>query len=394
MSFSNYEQKVILDGYTLSGVQNVTASYGISEKPIRAAGVGFIDAMIDAPLQGNLSITRTMVGSDPFIEIDSMGSYTYDEKEIEGAVVSTNNDQGFGFDKTRLVRYSVSCNIGEIPEIQTDFTIFGNLGRDVLAVDEINKNENHEYSQFEGDQVFFHMNDYSVSHGFDLSPEEINDDSIALNKNKSEWNDGTISISAENYHSLNDISKVGQNISLGGVYLALGKDAFKKELDFTSIQTKESPPIKYPDQSSMSLYVSDFYIDAITSFSYSRQIVLEPVYVIPRGNSLEWSENFPPSKPNLEPVQVDTQYPIETDVEVTIIAEEYEIRQIKDRLTSAQKVGDLRIEIKDSLDGTIINKFIGKSVRLISESMSLTIEGEMSLTMAYKGYETYHNQIV
>jgi len=394
MSFSNYEQKVILDGYTLSGVQNVTASYGISEKPIRAAGVGFIDALIDAPLQGNLSITRTMVGADPFVEIDPMGKYIYDEREISGAIVSINDDQGFGFDKTRLVRYSVSCNIGEIPEIQTDFTVFGNLGRDVLAVEAIGKNENHEYSQFDGDKVFFHMNDYSVSPGFDLSPEEINDDSITFNRNKSEWNDGTISISSENYNSLNDISKVAQNMSLGGLYLALGKDAFKKELNFSSIQTKQSPPIKYPDQSSMSLYVSDFYIDAVTSFSYSRQIVLEPVYVIPRGSEFEWSQNFPPSRPNLEPIQVDTQYPIETDIEVTIIAEEYQIRQIKDRLTSAQKVGDLRIEIKDSLDGTIINKFTGKSVRLISESMSLTVEGEMSLTMTYKGYETYHNDIV
>ena len=389
MSFSNYEQKVILDGYNLSGIQNVSASYGISEKPVRAAGVGFIDALIDAPLQGNLSIERTMVGADPLIELDGFGNYIYDEKEFDGAVVAQDNSQGFGFQKARLVRYSVSCNIGEIPTISTDFTIYGNLGKDLLADDVITQNLNHPYADVDVDAIWFHKNDGSVYAG-----PYINSPIWTQFLNKVFWEQGALSMSDEVYNELNDFSKVGINQSLGGNYLALGKDAFNKQLNFQSLETKVSPPIKYPDQSSMSLYVSDFYVDAVTSFSYTRQLVLEPVYAIPYGDFTEWSQNIPATKPNLEPVQIDTQYPIETDIEVTITAEEYKIKQIQDRLTAAQKVGDVRIEIKDSLDGSMINKFVGKSVRLISESMSLSVEGEMSITMTYKGYETLHNQIL
>ena len=49
-------------------------------------------------------------------------------------------------------------------------------------------------------------------------------------------------MSDEVYNELNDFSKVGINQSLGGNYLALGKDAFNKQLNFQSLETKVSPP--------------------------------------------------------------------------------------------------------------------------------------------------------
>ena len=84
MSYSNYEQKVIVNGYQLLGVQSVDGNYGISEKPVRVAGVGFIDATIDSPLKGNFSIARKMVSADPLLETNSLGQYILDEQEIEG----------------------------------------------------------------------------------------------------------------------------------------------------------------------------------------------------------------------------------------------------------------------------------------------------------------------
>ena len=65
MSYSNYEQTVIINNVALSGVESVDGSYGISERPIRVAGVGFIDALVDQPLEGNFSISRKMVSRDP-----------------------------------------------------------------------------------------------------------------------------------------------------------------------------------------------------------------------------------------------------------------------------------------------------------------------------------------
>jgi hypothetical protein len=292
MSYSNYEQTVIINGCALSGIQGVNGSYGINEQPIKVAGVGFVDALINGPLEGNFSISRKMVGRDPLLSTDSLGSYEYDEQEISGSILYENNTKGFGFSKGRVSRYTVNCSVGEIPDIQTDITVYGNLG--------------------------------------------------------------------------------------SGVGL--------------SAATQAHPPIQYPDQSSIKVQISDFNIDAVSDFAYSRSINLSPVYAIPKGSSVDWDDGEV-AYPNLDPVQVDTQYPIETDINITIVADQYEIREIKDRISSAPK-SDVVIKICDSLNhDNIINSFTGHNVRLISESLSSTIDDEMSISLTYKGYETLHNPV-
>jgi len=290
MSYSNYEQKVIINGYQLLGVQSVDGNYGISEKPVRVAGVGFIDATIDSPLEGNFSINRKMVSTDPLLSTNSLGQYTLDEQGIDGVILYDNDTKGFGFTKGRISRYSVNCSVGEIPDIQVDITVYGSLGKDVAA----------------------------------------------------------------------------------------------------SATTKTHPPIRYPDQSSMRVTVSDFTIDAISDFSYSRAINTQPIYALPKGNIDDWNAGTAGTK-NLDPIQIDTQYPIETDINFTIIADSYEIREIKDRIQAAPK-SDVSIEIFDAQAPTeIINRFVGKNVRLISESLNSSAEEEMSISLTYKGYETLHN---
>lgn len=303
MSYSNYEQTVIVNGNRLLGIQSVDGSYGISEKPIRVAGVGFIDALIDSPLQGNFNISRKMVGADPLIEKNSQGKYIYDESEINGVILYDNDTKGFGFTKGRVSRYSVSCSVGNVPEIQTDITVYGSLGKNVAT-------------------------------------------------------------------------------------------------DQTVV---EPPLIKFPDQSSMRVTVSDFdeanenpllLTDAISDFSFSRAINTVPIYALPRGNSDDWNDETPQaSTKNLDPIQIDTQYPIETDINFTIIADSYEVREIKDRIQAAPK-SNVSIEIFDAQAPTeIINSYVGENVRLISESLGSTVDGEMTISLTYKGYETLHNTV-
>jgi hypothetical protein len=292
MSFSNYQQKVVIDGVALSGVQDVNGSYGISEKPIRIAGVGFVDALVNAPLEGNFTISRKMVSRDPLIQFDSLGKYTYDENEISGAILYENDTKGFGFTKGRVTRYSVNCAVGEIPDIQTDITVYGDLGSGVM----------------------------------------------------------------------------------------------------TQSETQSHPPIQYPDQSSISINVSDFQLDAITDFSYSRSLNLEAVYAIPKGTSSDWDNDIDISNPNLDPVQIDTQYPIETDINFTMIVNNYQIKEMKDKIRSAPK-SNVSIQIKDAETDAIINAFTGQNVRLTSESISSSTEDEMTISLTYKGYETLHNPV-
>ena len=292
MSYSNYEQTVIIDGHKLLGIQGVDGSYGIKEKQINVAGVGFVDALPDGPLEGNFSISRKMVSKDPLLELDQYGRYIYDEKEISGVILYDDDTKGFGFTKGRLSNYTVSCSVGNIPDIQTEIRVYGSLGKNV--------------SSSLKDQVFV------------------------------------------------------------------------------------PPTIAFPDQSSIKLVVSDFTVDAIVDFSYSRSINLLPLYVLNRGSLVDWNSQDPFQGVVAEPIQVDTQYPIETDITFTMIANEYEIREIKDRLQSAPK-STLEIQIYDSQNpDVIINSFRAKNARLISENINSTIDQEMNISLSYKSYESIH----
>jgi len=292
MSYSNYEQTVIVNSVALSGVTNVEGSYSITETPIKVAGVGFIDAFPDAPLQGNFRISRKMVSRDPLLPLSPGGKFLYDENEISGAILYDNGSKGFGFTKARMSQYSVSCSVGDIPDIETDLTVYGELGSGVL-----------------------------------IEPATIN-----------------------------------------------------------------HPDIQFPDQSSISVSVDDFTADAISDFSYSRRLNLEPVYAIHQADEVDFTQTLNIDMKNLEPVQVDTQYPIETDINFTMIVDEYEVREIKDRIQAAPK-SNVKIEIRDSKTNEMINAFTGSNVRLISESINSSIDGEMTISLTYKGYETLHNPV-
>ncbi len=381
MSYSNYEQTVVLNGYALSGVQDVNGSYGISESPIRVAGVGFIDALVEAPLEGNFSISRKMVSSDPLVEYDALGNFTFDENEISGAILYDNDTKGFGFTRARLNRYSVSCSVGDVPDIDVDLTVYGELGKNVLSnstISQVNNltlvGYNLSLNPFTG-LVYFNMRDGFVSIDVDRA---------------SEWNAGTMTIPQSQYNMLKEESKV--TLSQGGLQiLRLGKDAFTIITDYSQAINQVHPEIKFTDQSSISVNVDDFTVDAISDFSFSRSLNLRPVYAIPKGGASQWVAGDQAATPNLEPVQVDTQYPIETDINFTMIVDEYEIREIKDRVQAAPK-SNVSIIIKDAKTDELMNQFVGRNVRLIGESINASIEGEMSISLTYKGYDAYHNK--
>ena len=185
MSFSNYEQTVVINSVALSGVNSVDGSYGITERPIKVAGVGFIDALVDAPLEGVFSVNRQMVSHDPLLAIGANKKYLYDDKYISGCLLFDNDTKGFGFTKGRITKYSASCTVGSLPEIQTDIAVYGELGSGVMV----------------------------------------------------------------------------------------------------QAATIDHPPIQFPSQGSMSVTVSDFTVDTISDFNYSRSLNLLPVYAIPKGTS-------------------------------------------------------------------------------------------------------------
>ena len=380
MSFSNYQQHVIINDNLLAGVQSVDGSYSINEKPINIAGVGFVNAFVNSPMVGNFNITRLMTGPDPLLEKNIQGKYKFDEEDVIGEILYDESEKGFGFTKGRVSSYSVTCNVGDIPEIKTSIIVYGNMGANVANVLPYNMLHSNRYYPYQPG------NEYT-------NPEVYLGTRVSANLVTSDWNSGTLSITFDQYQALPNYSKSEWWATpRGGVrnaWLLLGKDAFSpyKVGGESNSQLNESE-IQYPDQSSIKITVNDFQIDPITSFSFTRTINTKPTYALPKGALRGWDDNTGPSHDNLTPIQIDTMYPIETDFNLSMIAEEYEIREIKDRLQSAP-TSNISVDICDAFNhDLVINQLKLYNVRLIGETINSSVGGELSISMTYKVFET------
>jgi hypothetical protein len=267
-------------------------------------------------------------------------------------------------------KYSVTCSVGSLPNLQTDITVYGDLGKNVSKTSAYMVNQDHLYYPFNAED------------GYTVAIVYLNGQDVTAS-----WNDASLEVDYDTYHDLNGETIFRRRNASKVIYL--GRDAFNFEVNNV---THPDQDILFPDQSSIKLNISDFTIDAVLDFSYSRAINVLPVYGLTKGGVDIWDTGSAIEHPNIEPVQIDTQYPIETDITVTMIADTYQIREIKDRIQSAPRT-DLSIDICDAQDhSNIINSFVGKNVRLISEQINSTINEEMNISLSYKSYESYHNQ--
>lgn len=279
MSFSANECSLVLNGYGLEGVQSFDGNYSIAQKPINIAGAGCAGSLISSPMQGNFLINRKLISSDPLFD------FALQNTEIDGAVLFDNKSNWFGFSGARISKYSISCSVGEIPDIQVDLSVFGDIGKNVFY-------------------------------------QEVN---------------------------------------------------------------KDNPPIKFPDQSSIKITVGRFVGDAVTDFSYTRSANLIPVYAINKGDITDWQS--PENRTsNISPVQVDVQTPVDVDINFTLIVSQYEVAQISQVIQSLS-AEDIKIEVCDSVDGSVLNTYFLENAKLVGESINGSVEEEMRVSLTYKGYE-------
>jgi len=118
-SVSNYDQSVIINGFRLSGVQDLNGSYTIQKTPINILGQGHVLSLLNAPTEGNFSFSRNMISEDPLLNLTGNSGFSGTIDYLE---------KSFGFSGGYLTSYSVSCGIGQIPTINTDITVFGDIG--------------------------------------------------------------------------------------------------------------------------------------------------------------------------------------------------------------------------------------------------------------------------
>ena len=124
VSVSHYDASFIAQGYQLSGVTSIDGSYSITQAPINVLGFGYTTPTLSSPFVGNFSLERNMLSRDPLLP------YT-GESYFNGAIGYDNKN--FGFTSGYLTSYSISCEIGSIPSISNNISVFGEIGGDTKA---------------------------------------------------------------------------------------------------------------------------------------------------------------------------------------------------------------------------------------------------------------------
>lgn len=122
---TNYENTLFLNGAALSGVLSVDGSYNIDYKPINVIGKGFTKQIIASVPTANLSISRYLTNNDPAFLLTGDGT-SYKARVVNGGLYYLN--KYFAFQNGYLNSLGINCSVGEVPQIQTSFDIYGNIG--------------------------------------------------------------------------------------------------------------------------------------------------------------------------------------------------------------------------------------------------------------------------
>jgi hypothetical protein len=104
-------------------------SYSVSRKPINILGGGHIQPILAEPLQGEISFTRNYIYDDPILDLT--GNYGVDGSLIYASDLDDNDGQVIGFTSGYLSSYSISAQVGNVPQVECTFIVFGKLGSGV-----------------------------------------------------------------------------------------------------------------------------------------------------------------------------------------------------------------------------------------------------------------------
>jgi len=129
------------------------------------------------------------------------------------------------------------------------------------------------------------------------------------------------------------------------------------------------PKIEIPNQGSIVLNTTGYQNNRITSFNYNLSIERSPIYKI--GSPY--------------PVQVDRKTPMIQKSSFSMDVNDHEVVQLHEHLIKPQQQ-DLKITLKNPIDGAIIETFSMDRARLLSNSISSDSDGMMTLDLNYESY--------
>lgn len=328
-----YEQKFFIDGTQISGVQSVQGSYAIQETPINVLGWGHVDAGYHH-------------GVDNF------------ENEQEGFLLDEN---GFRFVQDR------TCNRGEEIAPKSLAVLSAPL-EGSFSINSILVSEDF-FLQYLGDNSFtgsiHHGNDYFGFHSGYISNHSI------------ECAVGQLPTTSTTIQVFGDIGGTPDFIEQDGEVISFikGEDGerFVQESSYNSAAYNASgdnpfPEIRLTNQGNISIECTGINTDRVTSFSHSIDIPIEPIYVV--GSAYA--------------AQVDVIWPIETNTNFTLEIDKYQYQSMR-KYIRTPTVQDISVKINDCF-GDPIQHYTVKEARLISETMSASTDGRMTVNLSYKSY--------
>jgi hypothetical protein len=124
-AITNYENTFYLNGSALSGILSVDGSYNLEYQPINVIGKGFLKQIMASVPKANLSVSRYLVNYDPAFNLTGNGINNLSRSAQGGLYYE---GKYFGFQNGHLNSLGISCSVGEVPQVQTSFDIFGNIG--------------------------------------------------------------------------------------------------------------------------------------------------------------------------------------------------------------------------------------------------------------------------
>jgi hypothetical protein len=364
MSFSSYEQVFILNNQLVSGVSSVDAGYNTQTEPLYIAGMGYVDNFISGPTEGQLEVSRYMLGSD-FIK--NIG----DEDHVSGGIVF-DNGQSVGFTRGRMLNYTVSCNVGQVPEIRNTFKVYGNLGGGIspikrwepgeaYAVGDLVSVSKTDTQGFAEDQVYKCLeanSDSTMGTCVDGLPTK---ESCSSDHGDTHW---TANGKWESKDSLGWLEELKQKYKL-------------EDRDYT-IPTPGSITVSFQGSGE----------NAVQGFNYSRGLDLESLYALReeqfKGKSLT----------DYEAIDVQIMYPVKTTFDFSVSFDDYKLSDMRAFLdyanwTNGRIEQDISVKIKDPQDDSkVLMEYKVSKAKLLSEATSSQPGNETSLKIAFEGYET------
>jgi len=125
----SYEHIFYVGGTGISGITDLSMSYSVARRPINVLGGGHIQPILAEPPQGEISFTRNYIYNDPLLDLT--GDYGVDGSLIYASDLNESAGQVIGFTSGYLTNYSISADVGSIPQVRCTFVVFGQLGSGV-----------------------------------------------------------------------------------------------------------------------------------------------------------------------------------------------------------------------------------------------------------------------